>query len=157
MSSLTTSRTFSPGRVTDLEALFGLILLTLFFGFCFWKYPVLMKEIFSFKKKPVEPVQQEPLALVPGKAVSRINEPTRQKPVPAPNHEIIRHDYYNAYNNELWPQWVCKCGGSGYIVTTRYEPLTKYQRDAHSGGAAHVAQANEADENLRKSNGKFAF
>ncbi len=152
-----------------MDALIWLILLAAFIGFCFWKYPALMKEIFSFKKKPVEPVPySESVAPVPGKALSRadslayenigyINEPIRQAVAPAARHEIIKHDYYPAYGNERWPRWTCKCGDSGYAITTQYESLEATEREARTSGQDHVRKATVIDDRLDKSNGKFAF
>ncbi len=129
-----------------MDALIGLVFLAAFIGFCFWKYPTLMKEIFTFKKKPVEPVphSHEPMAPVPGKA-------------PVARHEIIKHDYYPAYGNERWPRWTCKCGDNGYAITTKYESLEATEREARRDGQDHVRKATVIDDRLDKSNGKFAF
>lgn len=158
-----------------MDALFGMILLAAFIGFCFWKYPALMKEIFSFKKKPAEPVEPiEPVKEAgppkyPGKSVSRadslayenisdINEPIQPVVAKVPRHEIIRHDYYKSVvNGNLWPQWTCKCGASDKEPTSVYQTLEQTQQDARNKGARHVIDANKADEMLDKSNGKFAF
>lgn len=72
-------------------------------------------------------------------------------------HEIIRHDYYIAYNNDKWPQWVCKCGGSDHVSTGVYTSIVKAQEEARQAGQAHVVNANKAEEMLAATNGNFAF
>jgi len=159
------------GKVTDLDAVIWLIVLALFMGFCFWKFPALMKEIFSFKKKPVEPA--EPVTkpsppAYPGKAISRadslayedmgyINEPI-QAPAPVVNlkHEIVKHTFSRMLG-EVQPKWVCKCGSSGYFWVHQYRSFEQAQRDARKAGASHVYEMNKAEEALAKSNGNFAF
>lgn len=154
-----------------MEGLIWLTVLAAFIGFCFWKYPALMKEVFSFKKKPVEPVEpvkESGPPKYPGKSVSRadslayenisdINEPIQPVVAKVLRHEIIKHDYYKAYNGNLWPQWHCKCGASDKEPTSIYQSLEATQADARRKGQKHVSDANKADEMLAKSNGKFAF
>lgn len=150
-----------------MEALFGLILLAVFFGICFWKFPELMKEIFSFKKKPVEPPAPSVSAEVVRvhdhsrsgghEHIGYINEPIQPPVVKVPKHEIIKHDYYNAYNSERWPRWTCKCGQSGYAITTKFESLETTEREARRDGQDHVRKATIIDDRLEQSNGKFAF
>lgn len=141
-----------------------------FFGFCFWKYPALMKELFSFKKKkkPVEPTAPSVSAEVVRvhdhsrsgghENIGYINEPIQPPVAPkVTRHEIVKHDYYHAYASERWPRWVCKCGDSGYAITTEYEPLEATEREARRNGQDHVRKATAIDDRLEKSNGKFAF
>jgi hypothetical protein len=136
-----------------------------------YKYPQQMKNLFAFKKKPVEPVAHvyETVPPVPGTAISRadalayenisdINEPIQQAVAVVPKHEIIRHDYYKSVTTgNMWPQWTCRSGASDMLPTSSYEPLETTQRKVRLRGQKHVADAIQADENLRKSNGKFAF
>jgi hypothetical protein len=125
---------------------------------------------FLGKKRPVEPVPHsyEPAAPAPGKAISRadslayehvsdIHEPMAQPPAKVVRHEIIKHDYYHAYSNNRWPQWTCKCGDSGYAITTKYESLEKTEAEARRNGQDHVRKATIIDDRLEKTNGKFAF
>lgn len=150
-----------------MDALIGLTVLALFLGCCFWKFPALMKEIFSFKKKPVEP-PAPPVSAEVVKVrdhirsggyigIGHINEPIRQAVAPVARHEIVMHDYYNVYGNERWPRWRCKCGDSGYAITTPYESLEATEREARRDGQDHVQKATKIDENLNNTSGKFAF
>lgn len=149
-----------------MDALIGLILMAAFFGLCFWKYPALMKEIFSFKKKPVEPPAPSVSAEVvrvhdhsrnARENIGYINEPLQAPAAKVPRHEIIKHDYYNAYNGERWPRWTCRCGDSGYAITTKYESLEATEKEARRDGQDHVRKATIIDDRLEQSNGKFAF
>lgn len=145
-----------------MELLIWLVVLGGGLGFYFWKYPEAMKQFFGIKDKPVEP--EAPSIST---EVARIHDQRREgtyesvgdinEPVVPPRHEIVKHDYYRAYNNELWPRWTCRCGASEYVITTAYDPLHVYESQARRHGQAHVIQATQADENLRKSNGNFAF
>lgn len=125
-----------------------------------YKYPQQLKNLFAFKKKPVEPVPGKALSLADTFAyenISDINEPIRQETVPVVRHEIIKHDYRISYKNEPWPRWTCKCGASDYEPTHVLTNLTQAQQKAREAGAAHVQNAIIADEMLKQTNGKFAF
>jgi hypothetical protein len=148
-----------------LEALIWVLLLIVVIGFFFWKYPDLLKGAFFPEKKTVEqakPVTTE-IARMPKygqtgyEDIGSINEPLQPPVVKVPRHEIIKHDYYNAYANERWPQWHCKCGDSGYAITTVYESLEATEREARRDGQDHVRKATIIDERLEKTNGNFAF
>jgi hypothetical protein len=152
-----------------LEIVISLAIVFVATSYFLCMHPDLMKEIFSFEKKPVEPVEPapEPVEPVPGKAISRadslayedmghIHEPL-QPPTPVSRHEIIKHDYYNSYGNERWPRWTCKCGDSGYAITTPYESLEATEREARRDGQDHVRKAIQIDERLKETDGKFAF
>lgn len=154
-----------------MDILIPLIIVLVAFGYFFCMHPALMKEIFSFKKKPVEPVEPDPEPVTPvsGKSISRadslayedmgyINEPIQAPVVLIPRHEIIKHDYYRSlHSGNMWPRWTCRCGATGYEPTSIYEPLEATQRSARHKGQRHVEDALKADEMLAKSDGKFAF
>lgn len=151
-----------------MEAFVTLILVLAVLAYCFWKYPARMKEIFSFKPKTVEPPAPPVSAEVVKihdhsrsgghEHIGYINEPLhRATGAKISRHEIIKHDYYNAYANERWPQWHCKCGDSGYAITTVYESLEATEREARRDGQDHVRKATIIDDRLEKTDGKFAF
>ena len=151
-----------------METLILLLVLAAFIGFCFWKYPALMKEMFSFKKKPVEPPAPPVSAEVVKihdhsrsggrEHIGYINEPLQPPAaVKVPRHEIIKHDYKRSYTGEMWPRWTCKCGASDYEVTSSLTPVHKAEAAARKSGAAHIRNATEADRRLEATNGKFAF
>lgn len=71
------------------------------------------------------------------------------------NHELVKLDYYSSYGGEKWPRWTCKCGSKGYTPTIN--GLKWAQDNAKKDAATHVRSQNEAEEFLRKSDGKFAF
>lgn len=114
----------------------------------------------GYKKPPVSTaVERMPQHVQSGyEDIGSINEP-KQAPAPkrAPRHEIIRHDYYKAFNGNMWPQWTCKCGASDKEPTSIYDPLEKTQQTIRRKGEKHVADATTADEMMERSNGKFAF
>lgn len=72
-------------------------------------------------------------------------------------HEITRHDYYRAFNGDLWPRWVCKCGGSDRVPTTSMSALERAQQEARRAGEAHVRDSNKAEELMAKTKGDFAW
>jgi hypothetical protein len=90
-------------------------------------------------------------------SVGDINEPIQEAVEPVPRHEIIGHDYYRSYSGQMWPRWKCKCGASDYEPVTVYTSVHSAQRKARQAGQSHVINATMADENLRRTNGKFAF
>lgn len=150
-----------------MEAFVILTLVLAVLAYCFWKYPARMMEIFSFKPKPVAPPAPPVSAEVVKvhdhsrsgghEHIGHINEPLQPPVAKVTRHEIIKHDYYNAYDNERWPQWHCKCGDSGYAITTEYESLEATEKEARRGGQDHVRKATVIDDRLDKSNGQFAF
>lgn len=78
------------------------------------------------------------------------------KAMPAPNHKIVAHNYYRAYDGSAWPQWICKCGGKNHVIVHQYRSLETAQREARADGVRHVQSSNKADE-LMNQKGDFAF
>lgn len=90
--------------------------------------------------------------------IGQINEPLVPPTPPEPlKHAIIRHQYHTAYDGSLWPEWVCKCGGSGYTPTGVYTSLDSAQTKSRKEGQAHVYNGNKAEDMKAKTNGAFAW
>jgi hypothetical protein len=142
-----------------------LLLVPLLIGAALVCWYLVHKESFklAFLGKP-NPVKQAPPSTDVERIAGReyggtgyINEPIHPEVVVEPRHRIIKHDYYHAYGNERWPQWHCKCGANGYAITTPYDSLEDTEREARRDGQDHVRKAIQIDENLKKTNGNFAF
>jgi hypothetical protein len=72
-------------------------------------------------------------------------------------HEIVEHRLMKEYDGSYVPEWVCKCGATGFKWVHNIRTMESAQREAVQEGQAHVREQNKAEELLAKTNGKFAF
>lgn len=77
--------------------------------------------------------------------------------VPEQKHKIIKHTYTSGLGGDVWPQWVCKCGGKGSTPTGIWSDKETHEKTRREG-QEHVQRMNQVEERIKNAKGKdFAW